>query len=105
MKDFLENKFAQAAVLSLFLFAFALNAGTPAPSAMTTINTVSFSHGPTMPPAPWDGLAVVHGPTMPPAPWDGLAVVHGPTMPPAPWDGIAVVHGPTMPPAPWDGIV
>ena len=73
MRNFLENKFAQVAVLSLFVFAFALSAGTPTRSAMTaTINIVSISHGPTMPPAPWDGLAVVHGPTMPPAPWDGI---------------------------------
>ena len=65
MRNFLENKFAHVVVLSLFVFAFALNAGTPMPSAMVAI-------GPTMPPAPWDGLAVAIGPTMPPAPWDGL---------------------------------
>ena len=57
MSNFLKNKFAQVAVLSLFVFAFALNAGTPAPSAApATINTVSISHGPTMPPAPWAGI-------------------------------------------------
>ena len=56
MSNFLENKFAQVAVLSLFVFAFSLNAGIPTPSAMpATIDTVSI--GPTMPPLPWDGLA------------------------------------------------
>jgi hypothetical protein len=103
MRNFLENKFAQVALLSLFVFAFALNAGTPMPAATPAMmSTVSI--GPTMPPAPWDGLAVAIGPTMPPAPWDGLAVAIGPTMPPAPWDGLAVAIGPTMPPAPWDGL-
>jgi hypothetical protein len=88
MSNFLENKFAQVAVLSLFVFAFSLNAGIPTPSAMpATIDTVSI--GPTMPPLPWDGLAVAIGPTMPPLPWDGLAVAIGPTMPPLPWDGLA----------------
>ena len=90
MSNFSENKFAQVTVLSLFVFAFALNAGTPMPSVTPAmINTVSISHGPTMPPAPWDGLAVVTGPTMPPDPWAGLAVVTGPTMPPDPWAGLA----------------
>src|ERR1035441_4093683 len=35
------------------------------------------SHGPTLPPDPWDGK-VAHGPTLPPDPWDGK-VAHGPT--------------------------
>src|ERR1017187_5811018 len=103
MNNFLENKFAQVAVLSLSMFAFALNAGIPTPSAMpATINTVSI--GPNMPPAPWAGLAVAIGPNMPPAPWAGLAVAIGPNMPPAPWAGLAVAIGPNMPPAPWAGL-
>ena len=69
MRNFLENKFAPLAVLSLFVFAFALNAGTPTPSVTPAmISTVSISHGPTMPPASRAGLAVVTGPTMPPDP-------------------------------------
>ena len=43
--------------------------------------------GPTLPPVPWDGLAMT-GPTLPPVPWDGLAMT-GPTLPPVPWDGLA----------------
>src|SRR5271169_7230810 len=103
MKNFLKNKFAQVAVLSLSMFALALNAGTPTPSATpAAINTVAI--GPTMPPAPWAGVTVAIGPTMPPAPWAGVADAIGPTMPPAPWAGVAVAIGPTMPPAPWAGV-
>jgi len=47
------------------------------------------------------GPQVSHGPTLPPNPWDGK-VAHGPTLPPNPWDG-KIAHGPTLPPNPWDG--
>ena len=58
MSNFLKNRFAQVAVLSLFVFAFALNAGTPTPSVMPAmVNTVPVTIGPTMPPDPWAGLA------------------------------------------------
>ena len=73
MSNFLKSKLVQVAVLSLFLFAIALNAGSPTPSATPAmVNTVSISHGPTMPPAPWAGERIGHGPTMPPAPWAGI---------------------------------
>jgi hypothetical protein len=100
MRRFLENKLVQVAVLSFFMFAFVLSAGTPTPSAIPA----SINIGPTMPPSPWDGVSVAIGPTMPPSPWDGVSVAIGPTMPPSPWDGVSVAIGPTMPPSPWDGV-
>ena len=68
MNNVLGSKFAQVAVLSLFVFAFVLNAGTATPSATPALINI----GPTMPPAPWEGSTVAIGPTMPPAPWEGI---------------------------------
>jgi hypothetical protein len=59
MRRLLDSK--SLFVAPLFMLAFVLS-----------------SHGPTMPPDPWAGLASVHTPNS-----------HGPTMPPDPWAGLA----------------
>jgi hypothetical protein len=79
MSSIFENKFAQVAVLSLFGFAFALNAGalrpaaTPARTGTVLIAGQRIGNGPTMPPDPWAGERTGNGPTMPPDPWAGVA--------------------------------
>ena len=92
MHRLLDNRVTVLATALLLALAFAGNAaprtepvspGVPA----TGLAQVQVTHGPTMPPYPWEGLQVAHGPTMPPYPWEGLQVAHGPTMPPYPWEG------------------
>jgi len=93
MRKFFENKFAFAAIVSLFALAFAWNMSQgleprtshlPAPS-----NDSNVAHGPMLPPDPWaGGTNVAHGPMLPPDPWaGGTNVAHGPMLPPDPWAG------------------
>jgi hypothetical protein len=104
MKKFFENKFAFVVVSFLFASALTWNlthGGETVPSGhlLSKPAQTLLTHGPSMPPDPWD-LRIAHGPSMPPDPWD-LRIAHGPSMPPDPWD-LCIAHGPSMPPDPWD---
>jgi hypothetical protein len=112
MQTYFENKLAFAAIF-LFCALPAASHGTKsngpplAANQRTTSSAAQLSHGPNMPPDPWDWNKVQHGPNMPPDPWDWSAANHGPNMPPDPWDWnkVKAQHGPNMPPDPWDWII
>ena len=47
--------------------------------------------------------ASTHGPNLPPDPWENLTAAHGPNLPPDPWENLtAAAHGPNLPPDPWE---
>jgi hypothetical protein len=70
MSNFFQNKFVQVAVLSLFVFAFALSAGASTPPVTPAMSSTAFSNAPSVPQA---GQRMGNGPTMPPDPWAGIA--------------------------------
>ena len=78
MKALLKSRLVRLAVCVVVLVWMAV-------CGFAAVAAPGVSHGPTLPPDPWDGK-VAHGPTLPPDPWDGK-VAHGPTLPPDPWDG------------------
>jgi len=118
MRKFFENRFAAAAILSLFSLATAWNAlnGAAVPAAshiLLSPDVITVAHGPLLPPDPWETVAAVrvgHGPLLPPDPWETVAAVrvgHGPLLPPDPWETVAAVrvgHGPLLPPDPWETV-
>ncbi len=74
-RRFGDKSLVFAAVLA-FALAFMCNAaqcadGTAANSNLAPITGTNVTHGPTMPPYPWEGVQGTHGPTMPPYPWEG----------------------------------
>ena len=75
MRTCLQNKFACAAALVLFLVAVAWNLSTssigplsgPAPAVA---GNLTLAHGGTFPPDPWECFTLAHGGTFPPDPWE-----------------------------------
>ena len=63
------------AITPVFALALACSAAQCVDSAasgnVVPAASVQITHGPTMPPYPWEGVQITHGPTMPPYPWEG----------------------------------
>jgi hypothetical protein len=93
MRKCLQNEFACATVLVLFLLAVAWN--------LSTTRIGSFS-APGFRPAVAANLMVAHGGTFPPDPWECFTLAHGGTFLPDPWECFTVAHGGTFPPDPWE---
>ena len=109
MIRFFENKLAFAVIVGLFALALTANAlqgaTLPPPDRSETgPKLVALTHGPSLPPYPWENLRVAHGPSLPPYPWENLRVAHGPSLPPYPWENLRVAHGPSLPPYPWENL-
>src|ERR1035441_5059039 len=101
MRNFFSNKLAYVAILSLFTLACAWNMthGTPTFSGHFPLaNRTLTSHGPSLPPDPWNppsGNLTAHGPSLPPDPWNppsGNLTTHGPSLPPDPWNPRSEEH-------------
>jgi len=75
MRKCLQNKFACAMALVLFLLAVAWNLSTSANGSLS---------GPI--PAVGVHVLVAHGGTFPPDPWECFMLAHGGTFPPDPWE-------------------
>ena len=71
----LQNKFACATILVLYLLAVAWNLSTGAviplsgPMPLAPVKA-TVAHGGTFPPNPWECFTMAHGGTFPPNPWE-----------------------------------
>ncbi len=94
MLRFLENKFAVAAILTLFALALGWNVAQGGSGfslrgrGSADPEQVLLAHGPGAPPDPWEEVRVAHGPGAPPDPWEEVRVAHGPGAPPDPWEEV-----------------
>ncbi len=94
MRRFFENKMAYAAVVLLFVLAFAWNlsqgsSGHPPSLLLVDPATGDAALQEESQQVDWKlPVRVASGPTMPPPPWEEVRVASGPTMPPPPWEEV-----------------